>query len=69
MFQYFKNKQKTFYKWPSLPAWWIGVMTATRNAIFVSYDNNQQQQASMACYAFPISITKINKHGVVLFKG
>ena len=54
MFQYFKNKQKTFCKWPSLAAWWSGVMTTTGNDIFVCNDDNQQQQASMVCHAFPI---------------
>ena len=36
-------------------------MTTTGNGIFVCYDDNQQQQASMACHAFPISINNNKK--------
>ena len=66
IFQYFKNKQKTFCHWPSLAAWRSGV-TTTGNGIFVCYDNNQQQEASMLCHAMPFqykAITTTNTHGV-----
>ena len=54
------QKQKTFCKWPSLAAWWSGVMTTTGNGIFVCYYDNQQQQPSMACHAMPC-LSNINQ--------